>query len=85
SSNLRFVGLGNYVELLQTPMFWKSLWNTTYFVLIGVPLSIGVSLGAAMLLASVVAAYERGLARQALGEDPREAMLQLMVRGATGV
>lgn len=42
-------------------------------------------LGAAMLLASVVAAYERGLARQALGEDPREAMLQLIVRGATGV
>ncbi|TXH67446.1 MAG: sugar ABC transporter permease [Lysobacteraceae bacterium] len=48
--NLRFVGFGNYVELLQMPIFWKSLGNTFYFVLIGVPLSIAVSLGAALLL-----------------------------------
>ncbi|HVJ36948.1 MAG TPA: sugar ABC transporter permease [Stenotrophomonas sp.] len=50
SSHLRFVGLGNYWELMRTPLFWKSLWNTTYFVLLGVPMSIAVSLGAAMLL-----------------------------------
>ena len=25
-------------DLLQTPLFWKSLWNTTYFVLLGVPM-----------------------------------------------
>jgi multiple sugar transport system permease protein len=49
-ANLRFVGLGNYMDLLRTPMFWKSLGNTTYFVAVGVPLSIGVSLGAAILL-----------------------------------
>jgi len=48
--NLRFVALGNYAELLRTPMFWKSLGNTTYFVVVGVPLSIAVSLGTAMLL-----------------------------------
>ncbi|MGE8267700.1 MAG: TetR/AcrR family transcriptional regulator [Stenotrophomonas geniculata] len=42
-------------------------------------------LGAAMLLASMVAAYEKGLTSQLQGEDPREAMLQLIVRGATGV
>ncbi|HDS1300417.1 MULTISPECIES: TetR/AcrR family transcriptional regulator [Stenotrophomonas] len=42
-------------------------------------------LGAAMLLASVVAAYEKGLASQLQGEDPRQAMLQLIVRGGTGV
>ena len=41
-SNLRFIGLDNYLELLRTPMFWKSLWNTTYFVVVGVPLSIAV-------------------------------------------
>ena len=58
SSNLRFVGLGNYIDLLQTPMFWKSLWNTSYFVLIGVPLSIGVSLGAAMLLNAPAARFK---------------------------
>ena len=42
-------------------------------------------LGAAMLLASMVAAYESGLASQQRGEDPRQAMLQLIVRGGTGV
>ena len=53
--NLRFVALGNYIELLQTPIFWKSLWNTSYFVVVGVPLSIAVSLGAALLLNSGLA------------------------------
>ncbi|MGY1424915.1 carbohydrate ABC transporter permease [Lysobacter sp. A289] len=50
--NLRFVGLGNYIDLLQTPLFWKALGNTLYFVVVGVPLSIAVSLGAALLLHS---------------------------------
>ena len=26
--NLRFVGLRNYAELLQTPLFWQALGNT---------------------------------------------------------
>lgn len=50
--NLRFVGLGNYLALLANPLFWKALVNTFYFVLVGVPLSIGLSLGAALLLQS---------------------------------
>ena len=50
--NLRFVGIGNYVGLLQNPLFWKSLGNTLYFVVVGVPLSVVVSLGAALLLHS---------------------------------
>ena len=50
--NLRFVGLGNYLDLLQNPLFWKALGNTLYFVVVGVPLSIVVSLGAALLLHS---------------------------------
>ena len=53
--NLRFVGLGNYIALLQNPLFWKALGNTFYFVLIGVPLSIAASLGAALLLHAKVA------------------------------
>lgn len=65
SSHLRIVGLHNYIDLLQTPMFWKSLWNTTYFVVVGVPLSIGVSLGAAMLLNARAARF-KGLFRTAL-------------------
>lgn len=53
--NLRFVGFANYIALLQNPLFWKALGNTFYFVLVGVPLSIVVSLGAAMLLHSRLA------------------------------
>ena len=63
--NLRFVGFGNYAELLQTPLFWKSLGNTFYFVIVGVPLSIGVSLGAALLLNAPVARF-RAFFRTAL-------------------
>ena len=50
--NLRFVGLRNYARLLETSLFWRALGNTLYFVALGVPLSIGASLGAALLLNS---------------------------------
>jgi multiple sugar transport system permease protein len=53
--NLRFVGGGNYLRLLQTPLFWKALGNTLFFVIAGVPLSIAVSLASALLLNSAVA------------------------------
>jgi multiple sugar transport system permease protein len=53
--NLRFVALGNYWALLQRPLFWSALGHTVYFVVVGVPLSIGVSLGAALLLNSPLA------------------------------
>lgn len=56
--NLRFVGLGNYLKLLETPLFWQALGNTLYFVAIGVPLSIGASLGAALLLHSRLARFK---------------------------
>jgi multiple sugar transport system permease protein len=63
--DLRFIGFGNYAELLQTPLFWKALGNTFYFVIVGVPLSIALSLGAAMLL-NGVASKLVGLFRTAL-------------------
>jgi multiple sugar transport system permease protein len=63
--NLRFVGIDNYLEVLDAPLFWKALLNTTYFVVIGVPLSIAVSLGAALLLHSPLARF-RGFFRTAL-------------------
>ena len=50
--NLRFVGLANYGRLLQDSLFWLALKNTLYFVLVGGPLSVGVSLLAALLLNS---------------------------------
>jgi multiple sugar transport system permease protein len=49
-STARFVGLGNFATLLHDPVFWKSLGNTFYFVLVGGPLSVAVSLGAALLV-----------------------------------
>jgi len=63
--NLRFVGLQNYVDVLATPLFWKSLLNTVYFVGVGVPLSIAASLGAALLLNSPLARL-KGTFRTAL-------------------
>jgi multiple sugar transport system permease protein len=50
SANTRFVGLDNYVRLLRTPDFWAALRNTFYFALVGGPLTIAVSLGAALLV-----------------------------------
>ena len=57
-SNLRLVGLRNYLELLQRSEFWNALGNTLYFVLVGVPLSIGASLGTALLLNARVARWK---------------------------
>jgi multiple sugar transport system permease protein len=57
-ANLRFVGLGNYLKLLETPLFWQALGNTLYFVVAGVPLSIAASLGAALLLHSRLARFK---------------------------
>ena len=53
--NLRFVHVRNYVRLLETPLFWQAFGNTLYFVVVGVPLSIAASLGAALLLSSPLA------------------------------
>ncbi len=47
---LRFIGLDNYRQLLQSPLFWTALGNTFYFVIVGGPLSVAVSLGAALLV-----------------------------------
>jgi len=63
--NLRFVGLDNYAALLQRPLFWQALGNTVIFVVIGVPLSIGASLGTALLLHSKFARFQ-GFFRTAL-------------------
>lgn len=48
--NMRIVGAENYARLIQNPLFWGALGNTLWFVVIGTPLSIIVSLAAALLL-----------------------------------
>ena len=51
-SRARFVGFSNYIDLFKNPLFWKALGNTGYFVLVGAPLSILISMLAAMALNS---------------------------------
>ena len=48
--NLRFVGLQNYERLLTNPLFWGAMKNTVWVSVLGVPLAIGASLAAAVIL-----------------------------------
>ena len=57
-ANTRFVGLSNYGDLLRNPVFWKALGNTFYFVLVGGPLSVAVSLAAALAVASKLTRFK---------------------------
>jgi multiple sugar transport system permease protein len=49
-----FVGFDNYIELFQDRLFWKSLWNTSFFALGSVGLGVVVALTLAILLNSKV-------------------------------
>ncbi len=49
-ADFEFIGLTNLTELLKDEVFWKSLFNTVYFVLVGGPITIVVSLATALLL-----------------------------------
>lgn len=49
-----FVGLDNYTKLFSLDttrsLFWKSLYNTAYYVILSLPLTIGVGFFTALLL-----------------------------------
>ncbi|MET8567583.1 sugar ABC transporter permease [Streptomyces sp. NPDC004783] len=47
-----FVGLDNYTKLFGDDQFLTALFNTAYFVVVGVPLTIGLGLLVAILLNS---------------------------------
>lgn len=57
-SSLRFIGLKNYIELFNDPLFFTALKNTFYFVILAGPLSIAVSLSAALLLNSKLVKFK---------------------------
>ena len=46
----KWVGLKNYVEMFQDPLFYKSMYNTLYIVIFAVPLGMFMAFGIAMLL-----------------------------------
>lgn len=57
-NKFRFTGLDNYIKLFDNPLFWKALKNTFFFVVVSGPLSIAVSLGAALLLNSKLVRFK---------------------------
>ncbi len=60
--NVRMIGLANYAQLVHNPVFWRALVNTLYFTLVGGPLTVAVSLGAALLVNARAARF-KGLFR----------------------
>jgi multiple sugar transport system permease protein len=46
----KFVGFNNYATLFQDKVFWISIYNTLYYTVIFVPLSIVIGVGLALLL-----------------------------------
>ena len=57
-ANVRFLWFKNYSDLFSDPLFWTSLKNTFYYVIVAGPLSVGVSLGAAILLNSKLVKFK---------------------------
>lgn len=49
-SNIHGVGWANYLNLFKDPVFLKSIYNTFFYVIIGVPLVVIFSMGIALLL-----------------------------------
>ena len=50
------IGIKNYVDLLADPKFWKALFNTFYFVVVGVPVTLAIGL-------LIATALSRGITR----------------------
>lgn len=45
-----FVGGENFARLMRDPSFWTALWNTIYYTVLHLPLTLAASLGLALLL-----------------------------------
>ena len=55
--NIEFIGIDNYVAVLTDARFQKAAANTAVFVLVGVPLTVVLGLGAAVLLNQAVVKF----------------------------
>jgi multiple sugar transport system permease protein len=84
-----FVGFDNYIELVHDKLFWKSLYNTSFFALGAVGLSIVTALTLALLLNSKVkgvAAYRTAFFLPSLMPLVAGSMLwQTMYSGQGGI
>lgn len=49
-SNIDFIGISNYIKLFHDELFAKAAFNTVFYVVLGVPLVIFLSLSVAILL-----------------------------------
>lgn len=56
--NTRVVALNNYRKLLTTDVFWTALRNTLVFALVGGPLTVALSLAAALLVNARLARFK---------------------------
>ncbi len=45
-----WVGVDNFTQLWEDSLFWTSLWNTLYYTVFHIPLTMGAALGLALLL-----------------------------------
>jgi multiple sugar transport system permease protein len=54
----RFIGLKNYRDLAEMPLFWTALKNTVFFVAVGGPLSAAASLAAALMVNSKLTRFK---------------------------
>jgi len=57
-TNFKFIGLDNFFNMLKDDIFWKSFFNTFYFVLIGGPITVAISLMCALLLNKAIVRFK---------------------------
>jgi multiple sugar transport system permease protein len=46
----KWIGLGNYRDLLNDELFWTSLYNTLYYTALAVPIGVVVAMGLALAM-----------------------------------
>lgn len=46
----KFIGADNFTRMWSDPTFWVAFWNTMYYAVIHIPLTLALSLGLALLL-----------------------------------
>lgn len=56
NQTVELIGIDNYVTLLTSGRFWNSVWNTAYYVGIGVVVEFGLGFAVALYMAN----YTRG-------------------------